>query len=94
MVGLSANNSLNPSSQLSGGQIQRVKLARCLYNDANYYIFDEPTAALDPNLSQQILQKLKIFLSSKTVIIITHDPSIASLCTNHLHIRSTISGSL
>ena len=37
LVGLSANNSLNPSSQLSGGQIQRVKLARCLYNDANYY---------------------------------------------------------
>jgi putative ABC transport system ATP-binding protein len=60
---------------LSGGEQQRVAIARSIINDPKIIIADEPTANLDENLSREfinILKKLKAM--DKTIIVATHDP--------------------
>ncbi len=64
-------------SQLSGGQQQRIALARALCLDPQILLFDEPTAALDPENKQlfvEILRKLKD--QGVTILISTHDQSL------------------
>ncbi len=72
-VGLSAREKLNPI-QLSGGEQQRVAIARAVANRPSVLIADEPTANLDADSAEAILQ---IFLSFQqvgvTVLIATHD---------------------
>lgn len=59
--------------QLSGGQKARVALARCLYIDADLYIFDDPLAAVDAKVARQIYDNcIKQFLRTKMKILITH----------------------
>jgi len=63
--------------QLSGGEQQRVAIARALVADPEIIIADEPTAHLDSELAQDLLQILADLNSAgKTIIIATHDPSI------------------
>jgi putative ABC transport system ATP-binding protein len=62
---------------LSGGEAQRVGIARALINDPTVIIADEPTAHLDTKLSDEfmgIVERLKA--EGKTVIIATHDPIV------------------
>ena len=58
-------------NQLSGGQIQRIAIARALYKDREFLILDEPTSALDKENEQKIIEK--ILGQEKTVILISHD---------------------
>lgn len=58
--------------ELSGGEWQRVALARILWNDADIYILDEPTASLDPIEEIRIFNAYSELLKNKTVIFITH----------------------
>jgi ATP-binding cassette subfamily B protein len=58
--------------ELSGGEWQRVALARILYSDADIYILDEPTANLDPIEEIRIFEAYNELLKDKTVIYITH----------------------
>ncbi len=58
--------------QLSGGEKQRVVLARCILRDAPVLIMDEATAAMDAENESRIQQALSRFTKSKTVIVITH----------------------
>ncbi len=58
--------------QLSQGQQQRLLIARAVYKNPSYLIFDEATNALDSISEQQIIQNLKKFFAGKTVIIIAH----------------------
>ena len=60
---------------LSGGEKQRIILARALLNDTPIYIFDEALSEVDNELEKIILQNLKEFLKKKTVIYITHRPN-------------------
>lgn len=60
-------------SHLSGGQIQRVLLARALASQPQFLILDEPTANIDPENQQRILQILQKLNSSCTILMITHD---------------------
>lgn len=64
---------------LSGGQIQRLVLARSLYHEADIYLFDEVTSALDETLQRKVYEGLFEYLKNKTTIHISHRPSIQSM---------------
>ena len=77
MVGLSDRMKHLPS-QLSGGQMQRVAIARVIASDAEVIVADEPTGNLDVASAKSVIDILKKMNSEgKTVIIITHDPETA-----------------
>lgn len=57
---------------LSGGEAQRILLARAVYKDPSYIFLDEATSALDANNEREIMQNLEAFFKNKTVIIIAH----------------------
>ncbi|WP_310379238.1 ATP-binding cassette domain-containing protein [Flavobacterium sp.] len=60
--------------QLSGGEQQRIAIARALLNDPEFILADEPTGNLDPQTSAEVLEVLKSINSNgKTVIMATHD---------------------
>ncbi|MCD6186917.1 MAG: ABC transporter ATP-binding protein [Desulfuromusa sp.] len=64
-------------NQLSGGEQQRVAIARALITNPDVIIADEPTAHLDHDLSQDLLQILSdLNADGKTIIIATHDPGV------------------
>ena len=58
--------------KLSGGQIQRIGLARALYNDPEVLVLDEATNALDIKTEKKIIDILLPMRNKKTVIMITH----------------------
>jgi subfamily B ATP-binding cassette protein MsbA len=57
---------------LSGGQRQRIGIARAFVRDAPILIMDEPTASLDPESEQLVMEGLERLLKGRTVIMITH----------------------
>ncbi len=59
-------------SNLSGGQCQRLALARALLHDTEIYIFDEATSNIDAQSEDEIMQVIKNLASSKTVVLISH----------------------
>ncbi len=66
--------------ELSGGESQKVAIARCLYKDAAFVVLDEPTAALDPVAEADIYQRMNEFTSSKGAIYISHRLSSCHFC--------------
>ena len=64
--------------QLSGGQAQRVSIARALAMDPEILFFDEPTSALDPELTRDILSVIRELKEDKmTMVVVTHEMSFA-----------------
>ncbi len=73
---------------LSGGEQQRVSIARAIVNDPKIILADEPTGALDSENSEIIMNILtKINEAGKTVIIITHNMEIAAVCRRVITVR-------
>ena len=64
-------------SQMSGGQLQRIAIARALVNDPKVVLADEPTGALDSETSVQIMDLLKDIAKERLVIMVTHNPELA-----------------
>ncbi|MBO4539178.1 MAG: ATP-binding cassette domain-containing protein, partial [Clostridia bacterium] len=64
-------------NQLSGGQMQRVSIARALVNDPRIILADEPTGALDSELGEQVMEVLKEVSKDKLVIMVTHNDDLA-----------------
>ncbi|WP_216380407.1 ABC transporter ATP-binding protein [Arcanobacterium phocae] len=69
-------------STLSGGEQQRLALARCILKPGNLILADEPTGALDQDLAQHVLTEMLTLQHEhhKTLIIVTHDPHVAQRC--------------
>lgn len=63
---------------LSGGQAQRVALARMFLRDAGLILLDEPTAHLDPALEDEIIEKLLHYCAGRTLVIATHSHNLAN----------------
>jgi ATP-binding cassette subfamily B protein len=57
---------------LSGGQNQRILIARAVYKDPDYLFFDEATSSLDAKNERQIMHKLETFFNGRTVLVIAH----------------------
>lgn len=77
----------NDGITLSGGQLQKVKLAQALYKDAPVLLLDEPTAALDPIAEHQIYQDYFKFSKDKLSIFISHRLSSTRFCDRILYIK-------
>ena len=66
--------------ELSGGQLQRLMLARALYKDAPILLLDEPTAALDPIAENDIYQKYNQMTGGRTSVYISHRLASTRFC--------------
>ena len=65
---------------MSGGQIQRIEIARALYKDAEIIILDEATSALDVRTEKIFLELFFKILENKTIIIVSHRSSTLKEC--------------
>ena len=76
--------------QLSGGEQQRVSIARALAKNAKLLLCDEPTGALDYRTGKAILKLLfdTAHKEGKTVVVVTHNSAIAPMADSVIHIRS------
>ena len=65
---------------ISGGEAQKIAIARALYKDAPFIILDEPTAALDPMAEAEIYSRFNEIVTDKTAIYISHRLSSCKFC--------------
>ncbi|MBO7639119.1 MAG: ABC transporter ATP-binding protein, partial [Treponema sp.] len=68
--------------EISGGEAQKIAIARTLYKDAPFVIMDEPTSALDPVAEFEIYQRFDQMVEGKTSIYISHRMSSCRFCDN------------
>ena len=68
---------------LSGGQVQRIGIARALYHNPEILIFDEATSALDGSTEEEVLKTIKQLSKTKTIIMISHKRENLDFC-NHI----------
>ena len=75
-------------SQLSGGEQQRVCIARALINDPHIVLADEPTGNLDQHNEEIVLKQLRdLHAQGRTIIMVTHDPDVARLADRLLELH-------
>jgi putative ABC transport system ATP-binding protein len=91
LVGLSDRLKHYPR-QLSGGQEQRVGIARAIVTDPTLLLCDEPTGDLDRKAGDEVLDLLQALNrdQGKTVIMVTHDPHAADRATRTLHLEKGV----
>lgn len=86
-VGLK-NRINNLPSQLSGGQQQRVSIARAISHNPQVLLADEPTANLDTESSENIMQIFSsLHKQGQTIILVTHEPEYASIAQRNIVLR-------
>ena len=87
LVGLTDRRKSLPK-QLSGGEQQRVAIARALVGDPAIVLCDEPTAALDADSMDIVLQELRgLSDAGKAVAVVTHDPRLESYADRIIHME-------
>ena len=90
-AGLSDDRFYHLSNQLSGGQMQRVAIARSLVNDPALILADEPTGNLDTKTGDIVLATFqKLNESGKTIVLITHEQYVAEHAERIIHIRDGV----
>jgi putative ABC transport system ATP-binding protein len=74
--------------QLSGGQEQRVTIARAIVSDPTFLLCDEPTGDLDRKSADEVMALIEELVGKfgKTVLMVTHDPQIAARAHTTLHL--------
>lgn len=70
---------------LSGGEKQKIDIARCLLKNASVIILDEPTASLDMNSTKKVFELMQILKNDKIIIVITHDENMVKQCDEVIH---------
>lgn len=87
-VGLK-QRALHRPNELSGGEMQRVAVARALANKPLLLLADEPTGNLDSKTGSDILNLLREAVSERgvTLVLVTHDPQVASFADRIVHLR-------
>jgi len=87
-AGMEEGKFFNLSNQLSGGQMQRVAIARSLVNDPSIILADEPTGNLDTKTSATVMQAFQeLNQQGHTIILITHEMDVADCANRIIHIR-------
>ncbi len=86
---------------LSGGQIQRVLIARALMTEPSLLILDEPLSSVDPNFQNSFYKLLTEFKKEMSILLVTHDVSVASIyidsiaCLNkNLYYHGSVEGGI
>ncbi|MBL6445754.1 ABC transporter ATP-binding protein [Fulvivirga sp. 29W222] len=74
--------------ELSKGQKQKMALAKVLYRDSFLTILDEPTASIDMQSVQIIANNLSSIRKNKTLILVSHDPTLLDKCDKTLHLKN------
>ena len=87
-VGLEERGGHRPM-ELSGGEQQRVAIARSLVNKPKLLLADEPTGNLDSGHSQEVLALLRRFNKDRgqTLLLVTHDAEVGAFCDRIIHMR-------
>jgi len=86
-VGIAHRSNFNPQN-ISGGERQRVAVARSLANDPKIIIADEPTGNLDLKNSNEVMKILgKLNQEGRTIIMVTHNPEITGNCSRVIRLR-------
>ena len=90
-AGLEENKYYNLSNQLSGGQMQRVSIARALINKPSIILADEPTGNLDTKTSQVIMKTFQgLHDKGHTIVLITHEADIAAYSERIISVRDGV----
>lgn len=81
-IGISKEKTRRKSSSLSGGEQQRVAIARSILTDSDVIVADEPTGNLDSNTSDEVMDIFKSLAKerNKCVIMVTHNERLAVMC--------------
>lgn len=66
--------------ELSGGEAQKVAIARALYKDGAIMVLDEPTSAMDAKSEEKVFKQFKAITESKNVFFISHRLSACKIC--------------
>lgn len=82
------NRDIKNIKELSGGEKQRVGIARSMYRYPSLLIYDEPTSALDENMEKAIINAIDKYASQNpcVLVVITHRKPILDICDTELHI--------
>lgn len=87
-AGMEESKFFNLSNQLSGGQMQRVAIARSLINNPAIILADEPTGNLDTKTSRVVMEAFQeLNKKGHTIVLITHEPEVANYADRIISIR-------
>ena len=76
------------SSFISGGQAQRIAIARVVYSERNVILLDEATSALDKETEIEILDSIKNMKTNKIIILISHNLQVLEVCDEILELKN------
>ena len=75
-------------ARVSGGELQRLAIARALYIKPDVIIFDEATTSLDKATEKKIIEIIKILCRKISIILVTHDPNHLKYCDQILKLEN------
>ena len=82
-----SERALHKPTEMSGGEQQRIAVARSLANDPEIILADEPTGNLDSKIGDSIMNLfMKLWKSGKTIVMITHDQKVADKCERKIEL--------